>query len=89
MTSIPLHSRLHNDASVADWLHTAAGGANTAANLLMRVARENDEVWLGYGIKVGDKLTALDKAEDELERALSELRTVRGHLTHAHGVPQK
>lgn len=70
---IPLHSKLDNGASVADWLGTA-GSAAIAASSYLDLVRQ--------GRSTNDPLILLDSAERRLEEALEELRTVRRHIAH-------
>jgi hypothetical protein len=67
MDSYPTTRRLANGATVADWLGTARTAADVASLLIERV-RQNSSTM---------PIASLQRAEDELEQAIRELRFVR------------
>lgn len=66
--SINAASRMHNGATVADWLGTAATSAKLAASWL-------DNMREGHG-----RAEDFEVIEDRLQQALNEVREVRSHV---------
>jgi hypothetical protein len=64
----PIHAQMHNGASVADWLGTAAMAARVAAT---RIENVRD------GSNIEQPREALRQAEAELAQVLDELRAIR------------
>lgn len=75
-----LDARMPNEATVSDWLGTAQTAAESSAVLLDRVRTSAPRY--GYGVRMGDHVGALDKAEKCLEQALNEVRAVKSHLAY-------
>lgn len=74
---IPLHSRLFNNATVADWLGTAETAAKLAAKHLDEIRSETSH----------DPTLALNDALEYLTQARDEIATVQRHVANiaAHG----
>ena len=70
--TIPLHSRLFNNATVADWLGTAMTAATLAAKLLEELREGTHE----------HPNTALFDATRYLEQATEEVKTISAHVAH-------